>query len=353
MVYNQVEYLTLLRHPKWIISQRSFQKSSVLSIRSTQDYIEEFRREYDDSHSFEIIGNEIFCKSIDQPYYEKISLLDFNIETFSKKGTLAYRWKQLYLNIDFESSSYFVSNRKNEIVFQFKPNSVYRYSWTNVGVLEYFNNEKTSNWIRCIDPNGGMELWRIDYPGYIVRCEQYNNLLILDYHTYNTRTDKGYEGQISWHKPNKYTLAIDAKSGKEVWKQKLGYDKIDRTNGVATSGGHKAVEIDLNSGEIKYEVKISPSDKFGYFLHFVDDTGIYYTNHYSSFGKISKMTGEIMWEFDLIDKEGKKRKLSEWLLLGNGKLVLQAMPNTGEPLMCVFDPEANLEESNIINGRKQ
>ena len=85
-----------------------------------------------------------------------------------------------------------------------------------------------------------------------------------------------------------------------------------------------------------------------------DKIGILYTTHQGSFGKVSKTTGTILWEFDLIDPQGPKRKLSDWLLLGNGNLVLQAMPNhPNGDLTCIFNPEENIAFSKIKDGQRR
>ena len=143
----------------------------------------------------------------------------------------------------------------------------------------------------------------------------------------------------------------------------MGYHQIDHQRKVVLIGNINSrlsngkieslslVKLNIRDGNVLTNVEVIPSIERVPNFHFVDEIGIYYTSHDGSFGKISKTDGAILWEFDLIDNKGEKRKVSDWLLLGNGNLVLQAAPNhpNGE-LTCIFNPEENLKYSKVKNG---
>jgi len=219
-------------------------------------------------------------------------------------------------------------------------------------LLEYTLHLKENSSIKAINLTNGNEKWKKEFPWQIGRCEHFNNLLLVDYRAYEKiRKDKGYEGQIDWYHPEYYIIALDAETGEEIWKMKAKLSFIDRNAGSILKGGNEVREIDINTGEIKNQVKIVPENHPGYSVMKTDEAGYYYINSYGSFGKINKQTGIIEWEFDLRDEKGGKRELGNWLVLGNGKLVLQALPNhPNGDLMCIFDPNENMEVANIVKG---
>jgi hypothetical protein len=298
--------------------------------------------------------------------YWKLSLKDFELIEKKKPLVPRYEWDDCTCYFDINKKHFEVRNLSNELLYSYKSEYPLMVKFLSKGITEYYNNERQNNWIRCIDPNGGMEKWRIDFPWKIVRLEEFENLIVLNYHAYeNIREDRGYEGVTHWENPNKYSVVINAETGKEVWKLPFGYQKMDRANGILVTSmidefdkktgsiiNARALEVNIRTGKILTDVEVQPMDKFGYHLHFVDREAFYYLNHYGSFGKIRKVDGKIEWEFDLVDATGAKRKLSDWILLGNGQLVLQAMPNrTNGDLVCIFDPKANMELSNIKDGK--
>jgi hypothetical protein len=58
--------------------------------------------------------------------------------------------------------------------------------------LSYQNNEKENNWIKCLNPNGGDEIWNLELPWHLARLETFNSFIVLEYHAYERiRTDKG------------------------------------------------------------------------------------------------------------------------------------------------------------------
>jgi outer membrane protein assembly factor BamB len=288
--------------------------------------------------------------------YKNSSYVVFDIRTcekirFDQNDVLEYRWNdaELYL----EKSVGYKTILDGQKVYSFVPENDISYLWIKNGIIEFFKNKKQNNWLKCIEPSTGNEKWRLDFKWHIVRCEAYQHLLILDYNHYELRTDKGYEDQMNWENPIKYTIAINAETGDEEWRHNFRYNTIDYENGLVLSGGHTAKSVDMATGKLIRDVTIIPEDLYGYRLRFSDEEGFYYIHHRGSFGKISKTSGNVLWEFDLLDEQGAKRKLTDWLLLGNGKLVLSTLPNhPNGDFTCIFDPEENMEYSNIIDGKR-
>jgi len=206
-----------------------------------------------------------------------------------------------------------------------------------VNLIECVLHELDNGLIKCTDLNSGEEKWRKILNGKIVRIESYNDSVIIDCY------DK-----------LGFTIALDIETGKVVWKHLFSYSKIDYDNGVILSGKDRNIlEVEVSTGRIKNDLTVNVPIHLGYNPHFTDDDGIYYLTHDHSFGKVRKADGTILWEFDLIDEKGEKRKLSDWLLLGNGNLVLQAIPNhPNGDLTCVFNPKENLQYSKVKDGRR-
>ncbi|SMG52298.1 hypothetical protein SAMN05661096_03909 [Marivirga sericea] len=272
-----------------------------------------------------------------------------------------------------EEGEFYLISKMKENVLRYSPSEkvyvseisgseIFRYQKPKLNELFFYKNfiieaemfhKKQNNWLKCIEPSTGNEKWRLDFEWQIVRCEAYQHLLILDYNHYELRTDKGYEDQMNWENPIKYTIAINAETGDEAWRHNFRYNTIDYENGLVLSGGHTAKSVDMATGKLTRDVTIIPEDLYGYRLRFSDEEGFYYIHHRGSFGKISKTSGNVLWEFDLLDEQGAKRKLTDWLLLGNGKLVLSTLPNhPNGDFTCIFDPEENMEYSNIIDGKR-
>lgn len=308
---------------------------------------------------------EMYYYHTDDNIVKKINLNTFKISESRSKLIPKYSWGDLVCYFNLTNGIYEIINYNGEKVYGFEIKHPISVCYGIFGIYELYNAHKQNNWVRCIFPNRGEEKWRADFSWKINRLEQFEELLVLDYHAYETiRSDEGYEGQIDWHNPKRYSIVIDSKTGTEMWRSPIGFQKMDKRNGVLVTGtidefdsrtgsitAESVIEIDIKTGKVLTKVAVKPVDRLGYYLHFVDKEGIYYTNHYGSFGKISKQNGDVLWEFDLLDEKGVKRKVSNWLLLGNGKLVLQAMPNhPNGNLMCIFDPTENMGFSNIKDG---
>jgi len=339
--------------------------------------------------------DEVLLMKLSEYSFENISSikLQYNVSAYFEKYIYFYHTKDkkikrlaiesfeisdigghLFPKINWVNSNCFhnLRTRKYEVysktghkIFEFKHEDPVVTKLIASGILLYRNNEKENNWIRCLNPDGGNEKWKLEFPWQFVRLETYDNLIVLEYFAYdNIRTDKGYEGERHWSNPDRYTIVLNAETGEEVWKYPKGYHNIDFRNGVILTsevGGYKngritsllVVEINIYSGEVIVSKQVIPTIGQGPQFHFVDKHGIYYTSHDGSFGKISKSDGSILWEFDLIDEKGEKRKLSDWLLLGNGNLVLQAVPNhPNGDFTCIFNPEENLQYSKVKNGER-
>lgn len=235
-------------------------------------------------------------------------------------------------------------------------------------IIEYYNWNRTNNYLRCINPDGGAELWRLDLPWHIGKIDIYEHYIIFEYREYPNVYESGpFAGEIIEHERIEHTICLDGNTGQELWRWPGGYQKIDPQYGVILTGlrvadeegyriGSRTIELDIATGKELTNQLLTPFVEDSIFgTDFVDETAIYYRHDKGAFGKINKADGSIVWEFFLIDENNKKRILGNWLKLGNGKFVLQALTHTknGEnlgELMCIFDPEENMEFSNVKNG---
>lgn len=355
MKYSKTEYkLQGNFYKNGIISYNPQKTKTEINLLSKVDLSIFSNLELDSETFLSSIGNDrIILYHFKKEGYYKVNLKNNSFEFIKNHLVPEYVWNDgIILFLDRKQKNY-KCIKDNKLLYEFTPTYPIVNNWNKFGVIQYMNDEKSNNWLKCLDPNGGKEKWKKELQWQIIRCEQYDNLLILDYHAYeNKRTDEGYEGEIHWAKPNIYTIVLDAETGTEIWKKKFHYSVIDKTHGAILSDENdKVFELDIRTGNTITETKVTPDSGTGHFPHFVDKEGIYYINDNGSFGKINKQTGIIEWEFDLKDEKGEKRKLSDWLLLGNGQLVLQTMPNhPNGDFTCIFDPLENLEYSNIKNG---
>jgi len=316
----------------------------------------------------------VFSDFIDCKYFyhtrdkiiNKLNLKTFEVSKVSVHLLPQYKWADLNCNYNLLSKQYEIFDELGNKRLEFKFQHPIITKFINSGVLLYQNNEKENNWIKCLNPDGGNEKWRKEFSWQFARLETYENLIIIEYHAYDKiRTDKGYEGDRDWYNPDRYTIVLNGDTGEEIWRYANSYHQIDYENEVVLIGNINSrlpsgkigsltvIELNIKNGDILTELEVRPTIERIPNFHFVDKSGIYYTDHEGSFGKISKTDGAILWEFDLIDDNEAKRKLSDWLLLGNGNLVLQATPNhPNGDLTCIFNPEENLEFSKIKNGKR-
>lgn len=290
--------------------------------------------------------------------YGVLNMNTLNLHMHSSYLVPEYKWNSLLCYFNQQNRSNEIRDSSNKLLFSYQFKHPIAYQCVSGGILEYFKFEKTKNWIRCLDPNGGREKWKISFSWKIARLEVYENLIILNYLAYeNIRSDPGYEGQIHWESPNEYTIVIDSDTGKEVWRLPFRYHFMDRQNGIVLTArinefnkntgatvSASAIEIDIKTGKILTDINISPMDHFGYKIRLADTDAIYYSNHYFGFGKIRKNDGVIEWEFNLTNEKGEKNKIVDFILLGNKKLLLSSLT---EPLIYIFDPYENLEYSTI------
>lgn len=292
---------------------------------------------------------------------KRLAVNDFTIAEMEGCLFPKFNWLNFQGVFNIEKQKYQIFDKNGQSVFEssFYPPPM---KFANFGILTYIMNSKENSWISCLDPNGGKEMWRIDFDWKISRLEIHKDLIVISYHAYERfRMDEGYEGQRHWYNPYKYTIVIDGGTGKEIWRFDEQYDYIDFNNEVVlVKKNHEVIdgkirsmsviELDIHTGKDLTNVLLSPVKPFGVIPSFVDSEFIYYKVYKGPFGKISKKTGKIVWEFDLIDPYGNKRMVNDWILLGNGKLVLQPPPNKDGTFTCIFDPEENMEFANIIDG---
>lgn len=315
-----------------------------------------------------VLGAKAILYHFTKPeYFFQYQLETGVIEKVNSQYVNEYVWdNDLILKLDRINSCYAVFNSNEKLINRFQTETGVGYRWYDCGIARVKRFQKENNWIECIDPIDNSVKWRVDFQWQISRLETYDNLIVLEYHAYDKiRTHKGYEGERDWYNPDRYTIVLDGDTGEEIWRYPNGYHQIDYEKGVVLTGKVEsmlsdgrietlsAIEIELHSGKIFTDVEVEPTIQEGFQCSFVDAEGIYYTSYDGSFGKISKTDGAVLWEFDLIDNKGEKRKLSDWLLLGNGNLVLQAMPNhPNGDLTCVFNPKENLQYSKVKDGRR-
>src|SRR6056297_841576 len=354
--YKVVDYpLQNRSYSDLIINCRNSEEETEINFLSKNDYkLVDSIEVKEETFISSINKGEIILYHFNKSGYYKVDIEARDKLFVQKDFVPEYTWESgVVLYLDRVNRFYKCIVNVDKEVFSFEPKYPISNHWFEHGILFYQNDGKENNWIKCIDPNNGDDLWKIEFPWQFVRLELYQGLIILDYHAYeNIRTDAGYKGERDWSNPSRYTIAIDGETGDELWRLPFTYSKLDHDRGVILSGSdNNLLEVQVSTGEIKSDIETSLSTYLGYNPHFADDDGIYYLTHDHSFGKVRKADGTILWEFDLLDKKGKKRRLSDWLLLGNGSLVLQASPNhLNGDLTCVFDPKENLHYSRIRNG---
>jgi outer membrane protein assembly factor BamB len=319
----------------------------------------------------------------------------YNSYLFSDYGIFINEYENKYLKLYLDTYEIVDLNREDLKIFEginfsiykegelfsfssFDGKSEYKYSWKDnnygkifigYGILEYFNNEKSNTWLRLLNPLTGHELWKTTYEWQILDVKEYDGVITLTYKDYSPlRSDEGYEGQRDWHNPIIYNIAIDAETGKELWrlhrpmwgihysidKERSAYLCMQVTQYNQQYGRiEKAsvLELDLKTGSTITSLDVQPVDAMGFLPKFGDDEGIFYRNHYGSFGKIRRKDGTVLWEFDLVDEQGAKRIALDWVKLGNGKLVITTPPNhKNGDLTCIFDVEENMSEASVVNG---
>ena len=300
-----------------------------------------------------ICGNDIILFHFNKSGYYRILNNKQEVVFVESEIVPEYTWDTgETLNLDRKKQKYNCTDSNGKEVYEIKSMYPISIHWFKSGILSYQNNEKENNWIKCLNPNGGDEIWNLELPWHLARLETFNSFIVLEYHAYERiRTDKGYEGKIDLYHPNIVTIVLNGYTGQEIWRYPNGYIKIDKNFNSVLFGGEMFIEIELNTGQIITEVRVKPHNIAGGIPHFTDKRNIYYLTNDHSFGKINKITGEIQWEIQLLDEKGQKRMLSNWLLLGNGNLVLQTMLNhPNGDFTCIFNPEENLEYSKVKDG---
>jgi len=300
-------------------------------------------------------------------YCLELNIKDFSHVEYKTRYVAKGQFENSELVIDSEDRSKFFLRTNNLDLISLDGVMSKSYVLLQNGIIEYFKNSKINNWLRCISSETSEETWRIDFPWQISSVATFDNVIIISYKDYsNLPSDKMNDFHAAI-----YNIAIDGITGKEIWRiETTSHNldiKIDKNYGVMLcmqpieykapqlGGGllnAHVMEIDIRTGKHLTDVSVTPIDWHGFKPEFVDEEGIFYTHFvYGSFGKIRKSDGILLWEFDLIDEKGDKRKVLDWLKLSNGKLVLQAPPNhKNGNLTCIFDIEENMHEASVING---
>jgi len=283
-------------------------------------------------YAIHLYSDKIVLTDIKQKHFEidpsNLTIIEYNDSCYNisvfEEVTILYCPKNKEYVVEIEH------NKINSISRNFNHESyIYKDK-----IIECCLFDADNSFVHTVFGRHGFENWNIKIKDKIVRSELIQQYLVLECMS----STKG-------------TIVLDLDSGKEYWSYKDKYSKIDYENAFILFGGDDISIFDLNKNTFIATIAVSPTNNFGYYPHFVDDEGVYYTKYDESFGKICKISGNIIWEFDLEDFKGEKRKLSDWHLLGNGNLFLQAMPNhPNGDLTCLFNPNENLEFSKVKNG---
>ncbi len=297
--------------------------------------------------AFYFLPDEIVATNL-KDGYKTLSLKDFQLSSFSESLVPRYKWSNSTSYIDLTDKSLIIKNEDLEIL-KFKDQHPVQNKFCEEGIIKYLVHEQNKSWVKLISPDSGDVQWELQFEWKIVRLNIYKNVIVLEYHAFeNLREDKEHVGEVHWANPNVYTIVIDAATGKELWRRQIQYSLIDRNNELILASNEEAIfEYNIWTGDLVTKVVYQHHKHLGYYPHFTDKHGIYYTGHDGEFGRINRY-GNIDWEFILLDQQNERRILSEWLLLGNGKLVLQAKSNhPNGDLICIFNPEENLEYSKV------
>ena len=316
-------------------------------------------------HSFELIRdislkynvNSYFRDSIyfyhtSDKIIKRLDIKTFHIDIIGGDLFPKYYWDKYKAFHNLTSRYYEIYDCKGEKLHEFRSDSSLSFLLYPCGILKYHINEKKDNWLVNVNPDNGKEIWRMEFEWKITRVEHNEKYLILNYSAYeNIRQDTGYEGQRDWYHPNYYVICIDGETGTEIWKTTGIFFDLNRKFGTVLISDSPKKEIEIASGRVVAQMNESPKNESGAPPHYSDEKHIYYLSNSHEFGKYNKFTGEIIWEFNLIDEKGQKRMLSDWLVLGNGNLVLQTLPNHPDgDFTCIFNPEENMEFSKVKNG---
>ena len=319
-----------------------------LSIRTKNNYelVNQINLDYQYTSQF---FDRIFTANKD-----KQTITEINLETLTTKQSNSTKlpvffWEKATCYHNLENYTYEVLDAENRILNSYKIEYPLGFKCCDNGVLLWNNNQKENNWIECRDPITNKINWKINLDWKFVRIELFQNVIVIEYHSFEKfRTDKRYGGERDWYNPNRFTMAFSTFNGDQIWKHKFVFSQIDKENQVVFGGDNSIYEVDLKSGELLNQVRVNPEYYLGYCPHFKDSSGYYYTLHNGKFGKVNKHNGIIEWEFDLIDKLGAKRKITDWNLLSNGSLIIKAMPNhKNGDITCIFNPKENINYSKI------
>lgn len=294
-------------------------------------------------------------------YYYRYKIKERKLERLDGELVLVYAWNNgLELKFDRDNLSYFICDLTGRIIYTLVKETNQSYEWIKFGILIFDRFNKSNSLVKCLDPADGKEKWRFAITAEIIRLETYKGLIILEYNSYNNVIRNEGHSEIDLYNSNTFTLALDETSGSEVWKFPFAYSKIDYENGLILFGNDdiqnnaRVLEVDIFTGAIITELLVSPSTEFGYYPYFSDREGIYYKTRKGAFGKVKKTDGVILWEFDLLDDHGNKRRITDWLLLGNGNLVLRSLPyhQKDSDIKCIFNPSENIAFSKVQYGER-
>ncbi|MCO5278816.1 MAG: hypothetical protein M9911_12565 [Saprospiraceae bacterium] len=349
MKYNLVENLGLINWQSRIITYKN-DTDTIYQIRLNYDYSVWCEENFGEKRFAVHYYNDVIILSDLKDYHVVIDLSRyiFFVQKGNKYTINVFDDTELKYSPSIKEYTLY---KKNRIVNTILKQSDLEYLLIFPYLLEYKKGEKKSQvYSRSIRNND--IIWTILLNGEIINSVQYETFVIIDLIGYNSvSTDSDNVVKSDWSHPSYRTICLNYETGVKLWQIDGKLIKIDNLLGSVLISSKNILEIKISNGEIISNINLPFDDNEGSLPHFADKDCIYYLTNDHSFGKINKITGEIQWEFQLLDEKGQKRMLSNWLLLGNGNLVLQTMPNhPNGDFTCIFNPEENLEYSKVKDG---
>jgi hypothetical protein len=280
-----------------------------------------------------------------------IDLDTYRYSTVDGPSIPTYFWNDAELWYDSSISKYKVISN-NDVLYEFTWGPKVGLKFLPVGIIEFFNKGDVDNYILCRDYKSGNIKWRKEFEWSINRVEEYHELLVIDYWLYERDILNDGES-IRLINPCPTTLVIDSKNGSQLWwDKKLGLNSINYRNGAILSGGDYIKEVEIKSGNIMNCIEVKPETRGGYNVYHGNDDGYYYKSYKQHIGKIGKSDGIVEWEYHVQDINDDFISITDWIVLGNNKLVVQVNSNNDEGVLYLIDPMRIAKYSNIKDGER-
>jgi len=91
---------------------------------------------------------------------KKLDIYSFHITIVSGHLFPKHKWLNFICYHNLLSKQYEIHSLQGNKTFDFKYQHPIVTKFIDSGVLLYQNSEKENNWIKCLDPNGGVEKWK-------------------------------------------------------------------------------------------------------------------------------------------------------------------------------------------------